>query len=98
MLTKLAKMWKEGGVMRDAVKILAQTGIDPAKKIEAWYSKKLKGWNHNKTYHAFLPPNKNVDVMSDKYAATPHVEIEQSMSKNQFDGRLFQTFFFNTED
>ena len=63
---------------------------EPAKKIEAWYANKLKGWTHNKTYHAFLPPNKNVDVMSDKYAATPHVEIEQSMSKNQFDGMFLK--------
>ena len=66
------------------------TSPDPAKKIEAWYSKKLKGWNHNKTYHAFLPPNKNVDVMSDKYRATPHVEIEHAMSKNQFDGMFLK--------
>jgi hypothetical protein len=63
---------------------------DPAKKIEAWYAEKLKGWNHNKTYHAFLPPHKNVDVMSDKYNATQHVEIEKAMSKNQFDGMFLK--------
>jgi hypothetical protein len=63
---------------------------DPAKKIEAWHADKLKGWIHNKTYHAFLPPHKNVDVMSDKYSATPHVEIEQAMSKNQFDGMFLK--------
>jgi hypothetical protein len=63
---------------------------DPAKKIEAWYADKLKGWIHNKTYHAFLPPHNNVDVMSDKYDATPHVEIEQAMSKNQFDGMFLK--------
>jgi len=63
---------------------------DPAKKIEAWYANKLKGWIHNKTYHAFLPPHKNVDVMSNKYNATPHVEIEHAMSKNQFDGMFLK--------
>ncbi len=63
---------------------------DLINKIETWYAGKLKGWNHNKTYHAFLPPGKNVDVMSDKYRVTPHVELEQAVSKNQFDGMFLK--------
>jgi len=83
-------VYQQGFYDRSTISELILTSPDPAKKIEAWYTNKLKGWIHNKTYHAFLPPNKNVDVMSDKYAATPHVEIEQAMSKNQFDGTFLK--------
>lgn len=63
---------------------------DPLKKVEAWYANKLKGWNHISNYDAFLPPHKNVDVMSDKFDATPHVQLEKIMTKNQLDGMFLK--------
>ena len=63
---------------------------DPPKKVEAWYANKLKKWNHIVNYNTFLPPNKVVDLMSDEYDATPHVEIQKAMGKNQFDGMFLK--------
>lgn len=63
---------------------------DPIKKIEAWYSEKLKDWNHIQNYDVFLPPQRIVDVMSDKFDATPHVQLEKILQKHQLDGMFLQ--------
>ena len=63
---------------------------DPIKKIEAWYSEKLKDWNHIQNYDVFLPPHKIVDVMSDKFDATPHIQLEKILQKHQLDGMFLQ--------
>lgn len=79
----------QSGYKDDKEKLLPELVLvssDPPQKIESWYASRLKGWKHIKNYHAFIPHGKNVDVMSDEYNATPHVEIEKSMSKNQFQG------------
>lgn len=65
---------------------LGLTTPDPLKKVEAWYKEKLNNWTLNKDYHSFLPPNVKVDVMSDKYRATPHIDLETLMTKNQGSG------------
>ena len=63
---------------------------DPISKVESWYSKKLKDWNHIQNYDVFLPPHKIVDVMSDKFDATHHVELEKILEKHQLDGMFLQ--------
>ncbi len=63
---------------------------DPISKIETWYSEKLKDWNHIRNYNAFLPPHKIVDVMSDKFDATRHVQREKIMQKHQLDGMFLK--------
>lgn len=79
----------QAGYSDKSDKLLPELGLttsDPIKKVTAWYKKRLNGWSYNRDYNAFLPPNVKVDVMSDKFNATPHVELEHIFSKGQASG------------
>ena len=69
---------------------LILVSTDPPGKIESWYLKKLKGWQFKKGSHVFLPANKDVNVMSDKFDATPHIMIEKIFRKGQLDGMFLK--------
>lgn len=81
------------GYTDEKLKVLPEIVLvspDPVKKIESWYSNKLKGWNFIKEHDVFEQPGKKIDVMSDEFRATRHVEIEKILMKNQLQGMFLK--------
>jgi len=78
---------ESGKKVLSEITLVSPTDLD---KVEKWYSEKLNTWNHLSSYHVFLPPHKNVDLMSDEFDATPHVELDEVTSKDQFTGNFLK--------